>query len=173
MNSPPVSFSDLKRSESNVMSLSFESEGYSPLVGKIFSLLLFASEPVSLQEMADQLGVTKAAVSVQVRTLEKNALCTKLATSSDRKDYYYISDDVNIITLRGTRQKIEIYNRHVQTTLETMETIGDLPPEERASYEAAKRRYKEAVAMYQLILSRLEGIEEEWQLVKQKLEEEA
>lgn len=172
MNSPPISFVDLKRSESNVMSLSFEAEGYSPLVGKIFSLLLFAPEPLSLQEMADQLGVTKAAVSVQVRTLEKNALCTKLATSSDRKDYYYISDDVNIITLKGTKQKIEVFKHHVQTTLETMKTI-ELQPEERASYDAAKRRYKEAAAMYQLILSRLEGIEEEWQLLKQKLDEEA
>ncbi|UUZ95943.1 hypothetical protein LJK87_17135 [Paenibacillus sp. P25] len=77
----PQSFSDLKRVFSNQMSLTFETDGFSPLVGRIFALLLFAPEPLSLQDMADQLGVTKAAVSVQVRALEKHSMCQKLPTS--------------------------------------------------------------------------------------------
>ncbi|WP_159884075.1 GbsR/MarR family transcriptional regulator [Paenibacillus puerhi] len=171
MNQTPHSFTDLKRLVSHAMSQSFESEGFSPLVGRIFGLLLFAPEPVSLQSMAEQLGVSKAAVSVQVRTLERNSMCQKLTSSSDRKDYYYIADDVNATALRSTKQKMDAMTQQVQSTLSAMETLTDIAPDEQNSFQAAKRRFEESVAMYGLISSKLEGLEEEWLLVRQQLYE--
>lgn len=162
------SFSDLKCSISNHMSLLFESEGFSPLVGKIFALLLFAPEPLSLQEMADRLGVTKAAISVQVRALEKHAMCQRLATRSDRKDYYYIADDFTMTVARNTIQKIQSVQGQIQSTLNVLAFIQDIKAEEEASHDAFKRRFIEMDALYQAYLTRLEGFEEEW---KQKREQ--
>ncbi len=74
-----------------------------PIGGKkIFGLLLFAPQPLGLQEMADELGVSKAAVSVQVRALEQLSLCYKWATANDRKDYYYVAEDFNLTVLRSS-----------------------------------------------------------------------
>ncbi|SDC76508.1 DNA-binding transcriptional regulator GbsR, MarR family [Paenibacillus sp. UNCCL117] len=172
MNPTPLSFTELKRTVSHAMSQSFEMEGFSPLVGRIFGLLLFASEPVSLQSMAEQLGVSKAAVSVQVRTLERNSMCQKVTASSDRKDYYYIADDVNAIALRSTKQKMDLLTQQVESTLCAMNALTDIAPEDRDAYLAAKRRFTESVAMYGLLSSKLEGLEEEWLAVRQKLYEE-
>jgi DNA-binding transcriptional regulator GbsR (MarR family) len=172
MSLTPYSFMELKRQVSQEMSQSFELEGFSPLVGKIFGLLLFASEPVSLQSIAEQLGVSKAAVSVQVRTLERQSMCQKLTASSDRKDYYYIADDVNSAALRSIMQKTEVLTQQSETTLAALQALTEIPTEELDSYKAANRRYVESVAMYRLILSKLDGLEEEWQQVRQRLYEE-
>lgn len=169
MNSKPQSFSELKQAASNHLSLSFETDGFSPLVGKIFALLLFAPEPLSLQEMADHLGVTKAAVSVQVRALEKHCMCQKIPTGNDRKDYYHIADDFSMISLRTMRQKVESIKKQVDDTLTILSEIKDVPEEEQASFHVTKRRFIESSAMYRLVMSRLEGIEEEWQQLKEQL----
>ncbi|GCL72697.1 MULTISPECIES: GbsR/MarR family transcriptional regulator [Paenibacillus] len=169
MNSKPQSFAELKQAASNHLSLSFETDGFSPLVGRIFALLLFAPEPLSLQEMADELGVTKAAVSVQVRALEKHCMCQKIPTGNDRKDYYYIAEDFSTITLRTMRHKVESITKQVDESLTILSQIDNVTEEEQASFQVTKRRFIESAAMYRLVMSRLEGIEEEWIRIREQL----
>src|SRR3982751_5868113 len=133
MSSQPT-FEDLKTNISNHMSLSFETEGFSPLVGKIFAYLLFAPEPVSLQEMAENLSVTKAAISVQVRTLEKHMMCHKLPTSSNRKDYYYISDDFSLTAVKNSIMKIKRVRQQIESTLAVFSQLDSVKEEERPSH---------------------------------------
>jgi len=162
MNLPQSAFAALKQSIHNHMSLSFEAEGFSPLVGKIFAYLLFSPKPVSLQELADELGVTKAAISVQVRTLEKNMMCQKIPVSNDRKDYYYISDDVSMTAMKASIEKMKRIQRQVEHTLHIFNQMNEVEEKDRGSYEACKRRYIEMQAMHEIFLSRLDGLEEEW-----------
>ncbi|WP_079910431.1 GbsR/MarR family transcriptional regulator [Paenibacillus sp. 32352] len=162
MKPPHPSFAALKQSISNHMSLSFEAEGFSPLVGKIFAFLLSAPRPVSLQEMADELGVTKAAISVQVRTLEKHMMCHKIPTSNDRKDYYFISDDICMTALQANIQKMKRIQQQVEHTLHIFEQLEEIGEDERASHDACKKRFIEMQAMYEMFLNRLDGLEEEW-----------
>jgi DNA-binding transcriptional regulator GbsR (MarR family) len=164
-----LSFEDLKTNISNHMSLSFESEGFSPLVGKIFAYLLFAANPVSLQEMAEELSVTKAAISVQVRTLEKHMMCHKLPTSNNRKDYYYIADDFSMITVHATTTKIATVLKLIETTLVVYSNLDEVAEVERISHDASKRRFLEMQALYEMFLSRLDGIEEEWAIRREQL----
>ncbi|ULL17530.1 MarR family transcriptional regulator [Paenibacillus sp. H1-7] len=162
MKSPQSTFAALKQNISNHMSLSFESEGFSPLVGKIFAYLLFAPRPVSLQEMADELGVTKAAISVQVRTLEKHMMCQKIPISNDRRDYYYISDDISMTSMQSSIQKMKRIQQQVEHTLHIFDHLEQVGEQEQDSHDACKRRFIEMQAMYEIFLNRLEGLEEEW-----------
>jgi DNA-binding transcriptional regulator GbsR (MarR family) len=165
----PLSFEDLRTNISNHMSLSFEAEGFSPLVGKIFAHLLFASTPVSLQEMAEELGVTKAAISVQVRTLEKHMMCQKLPTSSNRKDYYYIADDFSMTTVHSTITKIASIHKLIESTLGVYSNLDEVGELERPSHDASKRRFLEMHALHEMFLARLDGLEEEWRIRREQL----
>jgi DNA-binding transcriptional regulator GbsR (MarR family) len=169
MNSAPLSFSDLKTSISNHMSLSFEAEGFSPLVGKIFAQLLFASNPVSLQEMAEELGVTKAAISVQVRTLEKHMLCHKLPTSNNRKDYYYLSEDFSMIAVQTSILKMKTIHHLIESTLNVYSSLAGVGELEQSSHDASKRRFLEMHALQEIFLARLDGLEEEWEIRRKQL----
>ncbi|MCZ8511294.1 MarR family transcriptional regulator [Paenibacillus filicis] len=168
-SSTPQNFTELKQFFSNHMSLSFETDGFSPLVGRIFSQLLFAPEPLSLQEMADQLNVTKAAISVQVRTLEKHCMCHKLPTANDRRDYYHIADDFSATVIRTTVHKMKAIQLHILHMLDLFKRIPPAGQEEQAAYDAAKLRFLEMKALYELILSRMEGLEEEWGRKREQL----
>jgi DNA-binding transcriptional regulator GbsR (MarR family) len=169
MKSPRPSFEVLKNNISNHMSLSFETEGFSPLVGKIFALLLFAPEPVSLQEMAEQLGVTKAAISVQARALEKHMMCQKLPTSSNRKDYYYISDDFSMTAVRSSIAKMKRVHKQIESTLTVYSQLDPVEEDEKYSYDISKRRFLEMQALDQMFLERMDGLEEEWNLRREQL----
>ncbi|WP_248926552.1 GbsR/MarR family transcriptional regulator [Paenibacillus hamazuiensis] len=169
MSNADFSFADLKNGISNHMSLMYENEGFSPLAGKILALLLFAPEPVSLQEMAGTLGVTKAAVSVQVRTLEKQSMCNKLPTSSDRKDYYYIAPDFSMIVIASVIRKMKDVLNQIDSALHKLGQLRDISEEDVPSHNAFKRRFIEMQAMYQLFIDKLTGLEDDWQKRREQL----
>jgi DNA-binding transcriptional regulator GbsR (MarR family) len=165
------SFEMLKQTINNHFSLTFEKDGFSPLVGKIFALLIFAPEPLSLQEIADRLNVTKAAISVQVRTLEQHCMCQRLARGSDRKDYYYIQDDFSTSIIHHTTDKMNTVHTRLDAMIQNMPSLHEMLEEDRASYQASKRRFIEMRALYQLFIERMEGIDEEWERRRQRLVE--
>jgi len=169
MNNGDFNFVELKRQVSDRMSLLFENDGFSPLVGKIFALLLFSPKPLSLQEMADQLSVTKAAISVQVRTLETNALCNKLAKTSDRKDYYYISDDFSMIAVKAAMTKMEVFLSYLDETLDAFGKCTKLEAVESDSHDVSIRRLKEMQALYNMFMDRMIGLADDWKERREKL----
>jgi len=164
MNAMHRTVSDIREEMSHHLSLLFENDGYSPLVGKIFAMLLFAPEPLSLQELADGLGVSKAAVSVQIRSMGRNALCRKLHKGNDRKDYYYLSDNISLKVIQSVSQKLLAGQQMVHTALEAINSLCQIEPEELAARDIVKLRMTELSAMYELSASRLRGLENEWAL---------
>lgn len=135
--------------------------------GHLFSLLLFSEKPLSLQEMADQLGVTKAAVSIRIRALERMGLCVKVSRIGDRRDYYQLAEDAGLVSIRISLAAMR------QTTSFLEEILADFPtayPEEqRETFETAKRRLVEMKALHDLFLERLDGLDEEWEKRKKSL----
>lgn len=63
-----------------------------PIAGQIFGLLIQKSEETALSEIAEELKLSKAAISIQIRALNKLGYCVKMPRRSDRKDYYKVND---------------------------------------------------------------------------------
>ncbi|OXM87257.1 GbsR/MarR family transcriptional regulator [Paenibacillus rigui] len=163
MNVEHRTFTEIRGALSDHLSLIFENEGYSPLVGKIFAMLLFAPEPLSLQELAGLLGVSKAAVSVQIRAMGRNALCHKIHKGNDRKDYYYISEDISLKVIQSVSQKLLAGQQLISKTLEAISRLEQVEPGDQASREIARKRMTEMSDMYELSRCRLQGLQSEWE----------
>lgn len=71
-----------------------EAEGMPRVAGRLFALLMVSAEPQSLDELAEQLGVSKASVSVNARYLEDRAKIERVSLTGDRRDYYQIGEDI-------------------------------------------------------------------------------
>ena len=56
--------------------------------GQIYALLFVSDEPLSLDEIAERLGVSKSNVSVNIRLLEEYDLVKQVWVRGSRKDYY-------------------------------------------------------------------------------------
>jgi DNA-binding transcriptional regulator GbsR (MarR family) len=73
--------------------LFFEREGLPRIAGRIVGYLLLADTPRSLDDIADDLGVSKASVSTDARRLEAKGLLEHTSLPGDRRDFYAIAAD--------------------------------------------------------------------------------
>ena len=69
----------------------FERYGMARILGRIYGLLMIADEPmVGLDQMAEQLNISKASASTCARQLQAFTLIEKVTIPGDRKDYYRV-----------------------------------------------------------------------------------
>ncbi len=91
--------------------------------GQIYALLFLSREPLSLDEVAETLQVSKGNISVNIRLLEDFKLVKKVWVKGSRRDYYEANRDYPRKFLRGffdnlregVEESIRLINRcHVQ-----------------------------------------------------------
>ncbi len=111
--------------------------GFPKGMGAIFGALYLSPAPLSLDELVSQVGITKGAVSTNVRALQRLGMVHPLVKIGERKDYYAAETDFWKIT-RGIlkeREKSEFDQalRSVGESLESVEQAqagATLAPEE-------------------------------------------
>ncbi|MFC3039390.1 GbsR/MarR family transcriptional regulator [Virgibacillus xinjiangensis] len=67
--------------------------GVSPSMGRLYCLLFFSNEPLTLDDMKEELGMSKASMSLAVRTLLDLNMVEKTWVKGVRKDLYVVRDD--------------------------------------------------------------------------------
>jgi DNA-binding MarR family transcriptional regulator len=73
--------------------VALETDGFPRIAGRIFGLLIMCDEDLSLDEIAELVGASKASVSVNTRMMEEKGLIDRVSRSGDRRDYYKLSAD--------------------------------------------------------------------------------
>lgn len=68
--------------------------GYSSLMGKIVALLIASPNPLSLDDIAEQLQMSKGPISQISRKLKEHQVIQKVWIPGERKDYYQATDDI-------------------------------------------------------------------------------
>ncbi len=87
------------------MGNTFESDGFTRIGGRLFGHLLLAERPLSLDEIAAALHVSKASVSTEARRLFEKGVIERRGRPGDRRDYWEIAPDFfsSIMKLRVER----------------------------------------------------------------------
>jgi DNA-binding transcriptional regulator GbsR (MarR family) len=116
-------------------------------MGAIFAVLYLAPNPLSLDEIVEQTGLTKGSISTSVRSLSRMGLIHPVTHLGDRKDYYEAETDFyrSIRAILKERQNNE-FDRAVATvrlTLEKLETGRGEPNPERAFLTERVRALKD------------------------------
>ena len=100
--------------------------GFPKGMGAIFAVLYISPTPLSLDEIVQQTGLTKGAISTDVRTLARMGLVHRSSKLADRKDYYEAESDFykSIRSILKERQNSEFDSaiRSVQETLKELES---------------------------------------------------
>lgn len=128
--------SDLETARQNfILGLSRISQfwGFPKAMGAIFAALYLSPEPLSLDALVDQVGVSKGAISTNVRALERLGMVHKQILLGERKDYYAAETDLWAIVkgILREREKAE-FDHAIRSVSETLELVRerDHPPEE-------------------------------------------
>jgi predicted transcriptional regulator len=118
-------------------------------IGRVFGLLLINNEPLSLDDMAAQLQVSKTATSVAARDLERIGAVRRLATPGSRRIVYEADDTMEpIIEAQFARM------RHMLMLLQRSD--GILPP------GRAMQRLRNLQELYEFSLRESVRILERW-----------
>ena len=81
--------------------VALETDGFPRIAGRIFGLLIVSDEDVSLDDIAEAVGASKASVSVNTRMLEEKGLIDRVSRTGDRRDYYKLSCDPFVRTMES------------------------------------------------------------------------
>jgi len=99
--------------------------GFPKGMGAIFAVLYLSPTALSLDEIVAETGLTKGAISTEIRTLARMGLVHRSTKLGDRKDYYEAEADfyAAIKSILKERQNSEFDRavRSVKDTLTTME----------------------------------------------------
>ena len=104
------------------LALLLENDGFPRVAGRWCGLLLIAPDPLSLDDLADHLGVTKASISVNARMLEQKGVVERIGMTGDRRDYYRIAEDVVERAMQQRVARIRQFQAALATALTAVKT---------------------------------------------------
>lgn len=133
MTIQPTSISSARQHFLLGMSRISEFWGFPKAMGAIYGALYLSPTPLSLDTLVEQAGVTKGAISTNVRALERLGMVHRHLEFGDRKDYYYAETDFwkLIRDILKEREKTE-FDRALRMVTESLEMVDNatLTPEE-------------------------------------------
>jgi DNA-binding transcriptional regulator GbsR (MarR family) len=100
--------------------------GFPRGMGAIFAVLYLSPAPLSLDEIVQETGLTKGAVSTEIRSLARMGLVHRSTRLGDRKDYYEAEADfyAAVRSILKERQNSE-FDRAVRSVKETLTTMEE------------------------------------------------
>ncbi len=110
--------------------------GFGKVVGQLFGALLLSPRPLNLDDLMLQLGISKASVSMNMRTLEHMGIVHEVWIKDDRRKYYRAESDfwrilTNVLSSRELRD-VNQAMRVLQDNAASLEAaIPDMNDEER------------------------------------------
>jgi DNA-binding transcriptional regulator GbsR (MarR family) len=98
--------------------------GFPKAMGAIFGALYLSATPLSLDELVENTGLTKGAISTNVRTLTRMGLIHPVTRMADRKDYYEAETDFykSVQAILKGRQNNE-FDRAINSVKETLASL--------------------------------------------------
>jgi len=121
----PQSLSQVRENFTQGLSQISRFWGFPKGMGAIFAVLYLSPTPLSLDEIVQETGLTKGAISTEIRALARMGLVHRSSRLGDRKDYYEAEADfyAAIRSILKERQNSEFDRavRSVKATLEMMD----------------------------------------------------
>ncbi|MGM0877419.1 MAG: choline uptake/conversion transcriptional regulator CudC [Bacillota bacterium] len=105
--------------------------GVTPSVGRLWGLLYFQNQPMTLDEMKNELGMSKTSMSTSVRNLMDLHMVDKVWKKGNRKDLYEAEDDwyqtfIDFFTIKW-RNGVTINVTAIEKSLRELNELYETP----------------------------------------------
>ena len=129
--------------------------GFSDVMGRLYGTLLLSPEPMSLDELAEGLQISKGSVSMNMRSLERWGMAKEVWVRGERKKYYMAESDFwtvirNVLSGREMRE-VQLALQVLGDSVEQLKEAEDeLTAEEKALAGYVLERIDDLRAFFQL-----------------------
>lgn len=102
--------------------------GFPKAMGAAYAAIYLSPVPLSLDELVDAVGVTKGALSIHMRGLERMGVVHRDGRAGDRKDYYSADTDFWGVLRRILREREKReFDRALRSVAECLTMLDALP----------------------------------------------
>ena len=122
--------------------------GLNNVMAQLYTVLYFSNDPLSLDEMAERLKISKASASIYVRSLERYGAVRSVWVKGSRKDYYEAEMDIAKVVMDRIRSMAQGRLSEADNMVKSSRQIID-------SIEPADKEDKESIKSYRQKLDRL------------------
>ena len=129
--------------------------GFSEVMGRLYGTLLLSPEALSLDDLAEDLQISKGSVSMNMRSLERWGMAKEVWVRGERKKYYMAESDMwtvirNVLSGREMREVQIALQVLGDSVLKLQEAEGELPAEEREQAIYVLERIADLRAFFEL-----------------------
>lgn len=129
--------------------------GFSDVMGRLYGILLLSPEPMSLDDLAEGLQISKGSVSMNMRSLERWGMAKEVWVRGERKKFYMAESDLwtvirNVLSGREMRE-VQLALEVLGDSVEQLKQAEDeLTPGERDQAAYFLERIDDLRAFFQL-----------------------
>lgn len=137
--------------------------GFNKVMGQLYGVLLLSPRPLSLDELAERLDISKGSVSMNMQALERWGTVKEVWVRGDRRKYYEAETDLwKIIAtvLEGReRREVEQALRVIGESIAKLEQAkSEMTEEERALADLYLERIGSLYAFFRFAQQALEAV---------------
>ncbi len=135
--------------------------GFSEVMGRLYGTLLLSPEPLSLDDLAEDLQISKGSVSMNMRSIERWGMAKEVWVRGERKKYYMAESDLwtvirNVLSGREKRE-VTIALEVLGDSVNKLRAVEDkLPSEEQKQAAYVLERIGDLRAFFELAQMALE-----------------
>jgi DNA-binding transcriptional regulator GbsR (MarR family) len=137
--------------------------GFGEVMGRLYGTLLMSPDPLSLDDLANQLKISKGSVSMNMRDLERWGMAEEVWVKGERKKYYRAEADLwqvvrNVLNSRE-RREVQLAIQVLSESVGQLQSVqNELTPEERELAEYYLERIAELQSFFQFAQMALETV---------------
>ncbi|MBC8755729.1 ArsR family transcriptional regulator [Kordia sp. YSTF-M3] len=136
--------------------------GINKAMAQIHALLLISPEPLSMEDVMEELHISRGNTSMNLRQLIDWGIVYKTSKAGERKEYFASEKDVHELTKQIARERSR---REIQPTLKILKEVSSIDEDGSAK---TKELIKQTKALHELaetadsIMNRLVNQESNW-----------
>ncbi len=137
--------------------------GFSDVMGRLYGTLLLSPTPLSLDDLASRLKISKGSVSMNMRALERWGMAKEVWMRGERKKYYMAESDLwqvirNVLASRE-RREVQLALQVLSESIEKLQSAEDeLTEEEKELSRFYLERMADLQAFFQVAQMALETV---------------
>ncbi|MED3571672.1 GbsR/MarR family transcriptional regulator [Cytobacillus praedii] len=142
--------------------------GITDSIGRLYGMLYFHNQPMTLDEMKEELGMSKTSMSTSVRTLMDLKMVEKVWKKGTRKDLYLAEEDwhqtfIDFFSIKwraGISMNIAAMTKSI-IELERLEKSEEIDEEVRSAAKVDITKMKAALSYYEWLNRLVDSFESE------------
>lgn len=123
--------------------------GFSKVMGQLYGALLLSSEPLSLDDLMDTLSISKASVSMNIRTLEHMGMVRQVWVrgGGGRRKYYEAETDfLQIVSTIVSGREMRDLDRALTVLHESIDRLNRATPQMNEAEQQMAQVYIERIS---------------------------